>query len=79
MANRRNALNQPRLVGVRRTPMGTAVISPLEDAIASEMRRYGVSRSFVIATCVAYALGVDEQADYAKVPAVHRRKLRRVS
>ena len=42
--------------------MGTAAEPVLEAAIASEMRRYRVSRSFVLATCAAFALGVDVDA-----------------
>lgn len=55
---------QTRVKGSKRIPMGTSVISPLERAVRAEMSRFKVSRSFVIATCVAYALNVNEQEDY---------------
>lgn len=56
---------QPRYVGGRQ-PVTSGFIPDLEKAVRREMRKFNVSRSFVIATCVAYALGVEEQPDYAR-------------
>jgi hypothetical protein len=50
--------NQPRIPGYRRTPMGTAVITEIERAIRKEMKRYDVSRSFVIANALAFTFGI---------------------
>jgi hypothetical protein len=50
---------QARIPGARRLPVHSAFASQLETAIQREMRRYKVSRSFVIASCCAYALGVE--------------------
>lgn len=66
MKIRKGLLRQPFYRGGR-LHVGSAFIPPLEQAVQKEMRRYNASRSFVIATCVAYALGVDDQADYRKI------------
>jgi hypothetical protein len=55
---------QPRLKKGSRTPVGSSFMGQLERAVQAEMRRFKVSRSFVIATAVAHVLGVDEQANY---------------
>jgi hypothetical protein len=58
-------------------PVGSAFVTQLEQAVERECKRWNVSRSFVIATCVAFALGVDDQADYHKTPktkVTHTRK-----
>lgn len=68
MAGRmRRPMAQPRLVGVSRKPMGTSVIPDIERWIQQEMRIYNVSRAFVIATCVAFVAGIEEQPDYTKL------------
>jgi hypothetical protein len=59
-------LRQPRYRGGR-IPVHSAFIPGLEQAIQREMARFGVSRSFVIATATAFALGVDDQPDYKKL------------
>ena len=59
-------LKQPRYRGGR-IPVHSAFIPDLEVAIRREMAIFGVSRSFVIATATAFALGVDEQPDYKKL------------
>jgi hypothetical protein len=59
-------IRQPKYVGGR-LPVGSAFAPPLESAVKQEMRRFNASRSFVIATCVAFALGVEEQPDYRKI------------
>lgn len=65
MAGRR-FLSQPRISGSHRTPMGTSVIPDIERWIQKEMRVWKVSRAFVIATCVAFVAGIEEQPDYRK-------------
>lgn len=57
---------QPRTPGVRRQPVSSAVSHRIEAAIAREMARYDVSRSFVIAVACAHALGVklDDDEEY---------------
>ena len=62
---------QPRIKGVTRTPMGTAVIDQIERAIQKEMARYGVSRSFVIANALAFTFGI-KTASY--IPEIRRVK-----
>lgn len=54
---------QPRIIGTRRLPANTSLAKLLEEAIRTEMAAYNVSRSWVIASCCAYALGV-EVPDY---------------
>jgi hypothetical protein len=57
---------QPPYKGGRQY-VNSAFIPDIELAVEREMKRYNVTRSFVIATCVAYALQVEEQADYRKI------------
>lgn len=66
MRMRRLPLRQPYYKGGRQ-PVGSAFIPELERAVNREMTRFQASRSFVIATCVAFALGVDDQADYKRL------------
>jgi len=60
---------QPRIVGGR-IPVTSGFIRSIEAAVKREQdiveRKTGLrpSRSFVIATAVAFALGVPDQADY---------------
>lgn len=65
MANNRKLQRQPRYEGGR-LPAYSGFIPDLEDAVQKEMRRFKATRSFVIATCVSFALGVEEQPDYRK-------------
>jgi hypothetical protein len=60
-----------------RARVNSGFIKDVEHAVNRECVRYGVSRSFVIATCCAYALGVSEQEDYqttSHLKLVRRRK-----
>lgn len=59
---------QRRIKGIKRQPVHSAFIEEIERAVQREMRFFRVSRSFVIATAVAHALGVDEQEDYRPNP-----------
>lgn len=68
--------SQPRLVGFSRRPVSSAFIDRLEKAVRAEMDRFGVSRSFVIATAVAHALGVNDQPDYNDTDTTRRRRHR---
>ena len=68
MTKKRPIRSQPRRRGVSRLPVGTAVIDAIERKLEREMRRWNVSRSFVIATVLAYHFDVEEQADYRQVP-----------
>lgn len=43
--------------------VGSRFVPKLEAAVEREMKRFKVSRSFVIAECVAFALGV--KLDYS--------------
>jgi hypothetical protein len=49
---------QPRLKGVTRTPRSTGLTPQMDAWIRAEQRRYGVSKSFVIANCVSYTSGI---------------------
>jgi hypothetical protein len=72
MAKRKRATparrNQPRLPNGRRQSIAAAVAHDIERALEREMRRFGVSRSFVVAVALAYTFGIDldETADYRK-------------
>lgn len=67
---------QPPSYGEVRQPVSSAFLFKLERAVQAEMKRFRVSRSFVIATAVADALGVDEQPSYRRLP--ERKPLRLV-
>jgi hypothetical protein len=56
-------MRQPPVKGGRQ-PVSSALLREVERAVRREMTRWNVSRSFVIATAVAHALGVEEQPDY---------------
>lgn len=45
--------SQPRIPGVKRLPMYTAVLPILEKDIRKDMIDFGVSRSYVIAVALA--------------------------
>lgn len=63
---RRTIRYQARIIDTRgrviaRAPMGTALGPTVEAAIAETMRRFHVSRSFVIAVAVSTFFGVDTE------------------
>jgi hypothetical protein len=60
---RRGYLRQRGVKGGR-TPVASGVIRDIEHAIAAEQRKYGVSRSFVIAVALGAFFGIDEQETY---------------
>ena len=47
-----------------RTQVGAAIIRDIEIAMARDMRRFNASRSFVIATALAFTFGIKEQESY---------------
>lgn len=47
-----------------RVPVSAGLIRDIEMAIHDEMKRYNVSRSFVIAVALAHTFGIKEQEDY---------------
>ena len=55
-----------------RIPASSAFLPSIEEAIRGDMKRFSVSRSFVIATACAFAFNIDEQADY-RAPERRRR------
>lgn len=54
---------QPPVKGGR-TPHSAGFIRDLDHWIDREAAHFGVSRSFVIATCVAIVAKIEEQPDY---------------
>lgn len=65
---RHTPARQPRLMEGRRAPITSAIAHDIERALAREMDRYGVSRSFVVAVALAYTFGIEleDNADYHK-------------
>jgi len=56
-----------------RMQVSTALIHDIERAVARETVKYNCSRSFVIATALAFAFGIEEQQDYRpKSPRLNR-------
>ena len=66
--------NQPRLKSGKRSPVGAAVIEAIEKRLRQEMRENKCSRSFVIATALAFTFNISEQEDY-RIP----RKVRKTN
>jgi hypothetical protein len=62
---RRRPRTQPRVPGGR-LPAGSALLPELERELRREAARFGVSRSFVIATALAWVLDVEAQPDYRR-------------
>lgn len=59
-----------------RMRVSTALIHDIERAVAREMVKYDCSRSFVIATALAFAFNIEEQEDYRpKSPRLNRSKI----
>jgi len=50
---------QRRYIGLHRARFSTAVEEAIEQAIEKECKRYGVSRSFVIANALAFTFNID--------------------
>jgi hypothetical protein len=76
--NRDRIIKQPRL-DKPRTPVGSAFMDKLEAAVEKECKRFGVSRSFVIAVAVAHSLGINEQPDYIDIKPTRTKVLRLVN
>jgi hypothetical protein len=55
---------QKRVKGYARRQFSTRVIKEIERAIEKECKRYGVSRSFVIANALAFTFDISVE-DYA--------------
>ena len=53
---------QRKIRGYTRRRFSTAVESQIEKAIEKECKRYGVSRSFVIANACAFAFNIDVES-----------------
>lgn len=58
---------QPRISGSERRRMESRFISEIKETIDSIAAMYNCSKSFVIATLVADALGIKEQVRYYNV------------
>lgn len=59
-------IQQPRIRGVVRIPSHSGFLPRLRAAVEREASDWGVTPSFVVATCVSFALNVEEQPDYRK-------------
>jgi hypothetical protein len=68
----RRCRNQPRIPGVRRTPVSASLLAEIEECIRADMKMFGVSRSFVIATHLAAMYNI-RTTDYRKPVLVKKR------
>lgn len=59
---------KPRKLAKRRQRVSSYVISQIDNAIKFEQKKYGVSRSFVIAVALAYTFGIESQELYMETP-----------
>lgn len=73
MARRRHFHRQPSLKGGR-DPLFSCVLPSIRQAAIDRARQYDVSPSWVVATILAKAFGIDEQVDYrsARKPGEHK-------
>jgi len=63
VARRRYSRHQPPLKGGR-DPLFSCVLPSIRAAAVRKAREYDVSPSWVVATILADAFGIDEQIDY---------------
>lgn len=75
--SRRRIIRRQLPVQGGRTPHSAGFIRDLDAWVEREAAHFGVSRSFVIATCVGVVAGIEEQPDYR--PQGKTAKLRIVS
>lgn len=64
---------QKRIPGLHRKPVGSAVTKQIEQWLKEQMRHFGVSRSFVIATALAHTAKIPIEDDYRKPQLVRKR------
>ncbi len=57
-------LRRQKAVKGGRIPVSAGLIKDIEMAIQSEMKRYNVSRSFVIAVALSHVFKIEEQEQY---------------
>lgn len=67
-------LKQPRVAGGRSARVSAGLAAAIERALEREVARWDVSKAFVTATALAFALGVSEQPDYKRLRPVRRRR-----
>lgn len=72
----RQVIGQPRIQGQKRIPAYTGLLNAIEEKIEEDMVRYGVTRSFVIATALAHVYGIDEQPDFKTISRKRRSRRR---
>jgi hypothetical protein len=72
---KRRLLRQPSVKGGR-TPAYSGLIKSIEAAIQREVTKYGVTRSFVIATALAFVFDIEDQPDYRGDSARGARRVR---
>lgn len=65
---------QPRIKGLNRLQLTGAAHPKVRQWVEREAARWGVSKSFVIATAVAHVANIDEQEDYKKLSPKPKRK-----
>lgn len=68
---------QPRVRGMQRLQLTGAAHPKVRAWVEREAARFGVSKSFVIATAVAHVANIDEQEDYHKYAPKPKRKRKR--
>jgi hypothetical protein len=58
-----------------RLPLPSTVLKDIDHAVEKEANRHRVSKSWVIATILAYHFGIDEQISYLPQPKAQHMKV----
>lgn len=69
--------NQPRILGVKRVPLGSCLLKDLRRHVAEDARREGVSKSWVVAVILAdhYHMQTADYRDAVRRRAGHLRRV----
>ena len=70
-------ITQPRIRGIKRTPVFSALLPEIEACIRADMKMFGVSRSYVIANHLAYVYDINV-VDYRAPKIVARNATTRI-
>jgi hypothetical protein len=74
MRKPRTVIRRQRRVVGGRTPLPACVIDEIYEEVERQARKFGVSRSFVIAVALADQFGIEEQEKYVADGTKHWKK-----
>lgn len=74
---KRRYSTQPRIPGVRRVPVHSALLPQIEAVVQRDAARFGVSPSWVRAEALAHGLGIELDYSYKNIAGRTKSKTRR--